>query len=115
MHESALAASVADAVRRLDLERSTAPIRLTVYGGHTAATAFDDALLLHLAMQLPSVDSARISIVHAPRRATCLGCGASFETTAPDGEISCPTCEAPGLVRPTPESIELEWEDEPCA
>jgi hypothetical protein len=36
-----------------------------------------------------------------------VACGGPFE--AQSAETPCPTCGAPGLLLPTPESIEIEW------
>jgi len=107
MHEAGLAASVADAMRKHGLDREGPPVRLIVHGGHTEDDAFDGALRLHLGMCLPELDPERVTIVHAPRPATCAGCGRMF--TAASTDDPCPACGGPGFVHPSVESIELEW------
>lgn len=107
MHEAGLASSVADAMRRNGLDQEGPPVRLIVRGGHTEEAAFDASLRLHLQLRLPELDPSRLTIVHAPRPASCIACGGSF--MADTTETPCPTCGAPGLMQPGPESIELEW------
>ncbi|HXP33050.1 MAG TPA: hydrogenase/urease maturation nickel metallochaperone HypA [Acidimicrobiales bacterium] len=106
MHEAGLAASVADVLRQRGLDREGASVRLIVHGGHDDAAAFDDALRLHLGMALPELDQRRLAIRHAPGTAVCVACGEPFE--APSSESPCPACGSPGLLLPTPESIEIE-------
>jgi Zn finger protein HypA/HybF involved in hydrogenase expression len=107
MHEAGLAASIAETLRRHGLDAKGPPIRLIVRGGHSAEAAFDDALRLHLELSLPNLDVGRVTIVHQPREATCVACGATFAAAALDS--SCPICGGPGLSRPTPESVDVEW------
>ena len=107
MHEGGLAASVAEALQERHLDRDGPAVRMIVHGGHDDASAFDDAFRLHLGMVLPDFDQRRLTIQHTARRAVCVGCAQPFEASAPDAP--CPACGAPGLVLPTPESIEMVW------
>lgn len=112
MHEAGLAASIAETLRQHGLDATGPPIRLVVRGGHGVEAAFDDALRLHLELRLPTLDQGRVTIVHQPRDATCVTCGSVFQATSVD--TPCPACGGPGLSRPTPESVEVEWTP-PCA
>jgi hypothetical protein len=107
MHEAGLAASVADALHQRGFDQEGPSVRLLVHGGHDDAAAFDDAFRFHLGLALPGFDQRRLVIRHAPGAAVCIACGGPFE--APSAESPCPACGAPGLLLPTPESIEMDW------
>jgi Zn finger protein HypA/HybF involved in hydrogenase expression len=113
MHEAGLAAAAAAAVRRAGRDRSDQPIRLVVRGGHADPEAFDAALRLHLAGELPGIDADSITIEHAPHETLCAACGSAFQTDHPAG--TCPHCGGPGLPVIRPETIALECEAAPCA
>jgi Zn finger protein HypA/HybF involved in hydrogenase expression len=115
MHEAGLAASVADTLRRAGADgsdRTDRTVRLVVHGGHGSPDAFDAALRLHLASQLPDLGAA-IEIRHAPHPTMCVACGAPFERL---GDDPCPLCGGAGLPLATPETIDVEVEEgTPCA
>jgi Zn finger protein HypA/HybF involved in hydrogenase expression len=113
MHESGLAAGVANALRRARLDGGNRPVTLVVSGGHDQPDAFDAAFRMHLSVRLPGFDLKRLAIEHRPSRAVCVTCLGEF--FADDHSSSCPICGGAGLVAPVPETAEIEWGDEPCA
>jgi len=109
MHEAALAARVADAVRSLEGEGGR--LRLLVASDHRDQAAFDVALRLHLAAKLGSVGGSEgldIEIVHVPRQRLCAACASGFRDADPDA--LCPRCGGPSLPSGSADRIELEWQ-----
>ena len=104
MHEAALAAAVAEALRRPDVRGR--PVNLLVTGGHTDRVAFDAALRFHLAAAAPEIDLEVVSIVHVVQERPCLGCGHTF--AAADLAAECPLCGGIGLALPSPEQVQIE-------
>ena len=107
MHESALASSVAQAIRERAL--SGVPIRLVVSGGHSDAHAFDAALRLHLAAGAPEIDLEAMTIEHLAEERPCLWCSRTF--AAVGSPADCPWCGGVGLTPPRPEHVEIIWTD----
>ena len=105
MHEAALAAAVAGALRTA--ERTGGRFRLTVAGAHGDRAAFDAALRQHLLAELGGAGGTPIEIVHEPQERLCAACAATFDSADPDD--SCPTCGGPALPTVNEERIELEW------
>lgn len=109
MHEAALAALVADAIRSVEGEGRR--LRLLVASGHRDRAAFDVALRLHLAAELGSFGRREvpdIEIVHVPRERLCAACASVFRDADPDA--ACPGCGGPSLPSGSADRIELEWQ-----
>jgi hypothetical protein len=104
MHESGLAAAVADALRgeRLDGAR----VRLLVSGGHADPFDFDAAFRFHLTAAAPDLGALPLEIVHLPTDRLCVGCGRTFAAITADEP--CPKCGSVGLPTQTTERVEIE-------
>ena len=105
MHEAALAAAVAGALRTA--ERTGGRFRLTVAGAHGDRAAFDAALRQHLLAGLAEIADTPIEIVHEPQGRLCAACATAFSAADPDD--ACPSCGGPALPSVGEERIELEW------
>lgn len=104
MHESGLAAAVADALRGASLDG--ARVRLLVSGGHADPFDFDAAFRFHLVAAAPVLGTVPLEIVHLPTDRLCIGCGGTF--TAICADEPCPRCGSVGLPTQTTERVEIE-------
>jgi hypothetical protein len=65
-------------------------IRVFVRGGTADRDEFDAAFVAALLAELPSLDGARIEVLHPPVIRVCSGCGHFFESA--DRDAICPEC-----------------------
>ncbi len=104
MHESGLAAAVADTLRKERLDG--ARVRLLVSGGHVDPFDFDAAFRFHLVAAAPDLAEVPLEIVHLPTDRLCVGCGRPFAAITADEP--CPKCGSVGLPTEAGERVEIE-------
>jgi Zn finger protein HypA/HybF involved in hydrogenase expression len=109
MHEAGLARAIAATLRGQGILDSTLPVTLVVRDRVGDVVDFDAALRIHLAVVAPSLDQARIEIVHAPVSYLCARCGSPF--VASGDEPACPACEGPGIPSSATSGVELRWQE----